>query len=57
MNAKNFGLVITSLLSAPLSVRTPSVRTQSLNANAPVFVWREVAWQDVFTTNAKEHKI
>ena len=43
MNAKNFGLVMTSL---------PSVRrrTQSHNANAPVFVWREVAWRDAFTT-------
>ena len=48
MNAKNFGLVMTSLLSAPLSAR-PSVRTQSHNANAPVFVWREVAWRDGFT--------
>ena len=45
MNAKNFGLVMTSLLLAPLSVRT-----QSHNANAPVFVWREVAWRDAFTT-------
>ena len=50
MNAKNFGLVMTSLLSAPLSLRTLSVRTQSHNANAPVFVWREVAWRDAFTT-------
>ena len=53
MNAKNFGLVMTSLLSAPLSVRPParpSFRMQSHNANAPVFVWREVAWRDGFTT-------
>ena len=49
MNAKNFGLVMMSLLSAPLSVR-PSVRTQCHNANATVFVWREVAWRDAFTT-------
>ena len=28
----------------------PSVRTQSHNANAPVFVWREVAWRDPFPT-------
>ena len=26
------------------------VRTQSHNANAPVFVWREVAWRGAFTT-------
>ena len=31
-----------------LSVRS-SVRTQSHNANEPVFVWREVAWRDAFT--------
>ena len=31
------------------SVR-PTVRTQSHNADAPVFVWREVAWRDAFTT-------
>ena len=45
MIAKKFDLVMTSLLSV-----RPSVRTQSLNANAPVFVWWEVAWQDAFTT-------
>ena len=28
----------------------PSVRTQSHNSNAPVFVRREVAWRDAFTT-------
>ena len=28
----------------------PSVRTQSHNANSPVYVWREVAWRDAFTT-------
>ena len=28
----------------------PPARTQSHNANAPVFVWREVAWRDAFTT-------
>ena len=28
----------------------PPVRTQSHNANAPVFVRREVAWRDAFTT-------
>ena len=33
-----------------MSIRTPSVRTQSHNADAPVFVWREVAWRDAFTT-------
>ena len=49
MNSKNFGLAMTSLLSAPLSAR-PSDRTQSDNANAPVFVWREVARRDAFTT-------
>ena len=31
------------------SVR-PTVLTQSHNANAPVFVWREVARRDAFTT-------
>ena len=41
MNAKNFGLVMTSLLS---------VHTQSHNANAPVFAWRDVAWRDAFAT-------
>ena len=41
MNAKNFGLVMTSLFP---------VRTQSHNANAPVFVWREVSWRDAFAT-------
>ena len=46
MNAKNFGLVMTSLVR-PYAVR-PSV--QSHNANATVFVWREVAWRDAFTT-------
>ena len=49
MNAKNFGLVMTSLLS----IRPPAltyVRTQSDKANPPVFVWREVAWRDRFTT-------
>ena len=45
MIAKNFGLVMKSLLSV-----RPSVRTQSLNASAPVLVWREVAWRDAFTT-------
>ena len=50
MNAKNFALVMTSLLSVrPSSART-YVRTQSHNTNAPVFVWREVAWRDAFTT-------
>ena len=27
-----------------------SVRTQSHNSNALMFVWREVAWRDAFTT-------
>ena len=36
MNAKNFGLVMTSLVR-------PTVHTQSHNTIAPVFVWREVA--------------
>lgn len=31
------------------SVR-PTVLTQSHSANAPVFVWREVAWREAFTT-------
>ena len=48
MNAKNFGLFMTSLVR-PYTVR-PSVRTQSHNANAPMFVSREVAWRDAFTT-------
>ena len=47
MNAKNFGLVMTSLVHP---YDRPPVRTQSHNANAPVFVWREVAWRDAFTT-------
>ena len=37
-----FGFDVTSL--------HPTVRTQSHNANAPAFVWREVAWRDAFTT-------
>ena len=28
----------------------PTVRTQSHNANAPLFVWWEVAWRGAFTT-------
>ena len=48
MNAKNFDLVMTSLVR-PYDPR-PSVRTQSQNANAFVFVWREVSWRDAFTT-------
>ena len=43
MNAKNFGLVMTSLLSIQ-----PYVLTQSHNANGPVFVWRAVARRDAF---------
>ena len=44
----------------PYTVR-PSVRTQFHNTNAPVFVWREVAWRDslarcVYYRNAKEQK-
>ena len=42
------------------SVR-PTVRTQSHNANAPVFICREVTWRDslarcVYNRNAKEQK-
>ena len=44
----------------PYTVR-PSVRTQSHNANAHVFVWREVTWRDslarcVYNRNAKADK-
>ena len=45
MNAKNFGLVMTSLPSVRRSAARTYVRTQSHNANGPVFVWREVAWR------------
>ena len=49
MNAKNFGLVMTSLVRP--SVRRPYVRPYAIrNAKAPVFVLREVAWRDAFTT-------
>ena len=37
-------------------VTCPSVRTQSHNAYAPVFVWREVAWRDVFTTEMLKNR-
>ena len=43
--ARNFGLVMTSHASD-----RPPVHTQSHNANAPMFVWQEVAWRDAFTT-------
>ena len=43
---KKFGLVMTSLVHP---YDCPPVRTQSHNANVPVFVWREVAWRDAFT--------
>ena len=49
MNSKNIGLVMTSLLSIRPRART-YVRTQSYKTNLPVFVWREVAWRDTFTT-------
>ena len=39
---KWFGYDITSV--------RPTVLTQSHNANAPVFVWREVACREAFTT-------
>ena len=52
MNAKNFDLVMTSLVH-PYN-HTP-VRTQSHNANVPVFVWREVAWRDAFTTEMQKN--
>ena len=47
MKAKNFGLVMTTLVHP---YDRPSDRTQSHNANAPVFVRREVAWRGAFTT-------
>ena len=50
MNAKNFGLVRTSLPSVRPSPAHTYIRTQSHNANVPVFIWREVAWRDAFTT-------
>ena len=49
MNAKNFGLAMTSLPSIRPPART-YVRTQSKKTNVPEFVWREVAWQNAFTT-------
>ena len=42
-------------VTCPSVHRTP-VRKQSHNANAPVFVWREVAWRDVFTTEMLKNK-
>ena len=46
MNVKKFGSVMTS----PMCIR-PSDRPYAIpQSNAPVFVWREVAWRVAFTT-------
>ena len=54
MNAKNFGLVMTSLLSVRLSVRNPTMLMRPCLFGGKLH--GEIVWQDAFTTKMLKNK-